>query len=146
MQSFSLHPQLTNECIVLGALSTSQVLLFNGSTFPWFILVPQEMHGSSYIKEWHHLSPENQQAAFNDSMLLSQFLEAQYSPDKINIAALGNMVPQLHIHHIARFNTDAAWPAPIWGHPDKGQHYSQQDIADIIKTIQDKLPNDFKPA
>lgn len=108
---FTLHPQLNQDCIQLGQLDDCELLRFNGDAFDWFILVPR----FADLREWHHLSADNQTAVFQTSMLLSQFIEKQFTPDKLNIAALGNMVPQLHIHHVARFKTDSAWPKPIWG-------------------------------
>jgi diadenosine tetraphosphate (Ap4A) HIT family hydrolase len=90
------------------------VLLANDSQYPWLILVPMK----NGIKEIIDLSEDEQQLLWQESAKISHILTALYSPDKLNVAALGNMVPQLHIHHVVRFTNDAAWPAPIWGqHP-----------------------------
>jgi diadenosine tetraphosphate (Ap4A) HIT family hydrolase len=67
------------------------------------------------VREIHHLSKDNRQVLLAESCLLAECMEQIFRPLKMNVAALGNMVPQLHIHHVARFETDAAWPAPIWG-------------------------------
>lgn len=106
-----LHPQLEKDCFVLGEFSLCSLLLLNDTNYPWFILLPNR----EYIKEIHQLSFADQQQLLAESMYLSQCLEQVFRPDKLNIAALGNVVPQLHIHHIARFNEDACWPAPVWG-------------------------------
>lgn len=109
--SFVLHAQLAKDCRVLGCFSLSMLLLMNDSHYPWLILVPKR-HG---ITEVHNLNQCDQQQLMRESCALSQMMETVFSPDKINIATLGNIVPQLHIHHIARFVDDAAWPAPVWG-------------------------------
>ena len=106
-----LHPQLEKDCIVLGEFSLCILLLLNDANYPWFILVPKRED----IKELHQLSKTEQQLFLQESMFLSQCMERIFHPDKLNIAALGNVVPQLHIHHIARFTTDVCWPEPVWG-------------------------------
>lgn len=83
----------------------------NDSQYPWFILVPQR----SNITEIYQLDKNDREQLMIESCLLSEALQETYRPDKLNIAAIGNLVPQLHIHHIARYKTDKAWPAPIWG-------------------------------
>ncbi len=106
-----LHPQLKKDCFILGEFSLCSLLLLNDANYPWFILLPNREN----IREIHQLSKKDQQQLMSESMFFSHCLEQVFQPDKINIAALGNVVPQLHIHHIARFTTDACWPAPVWG-------------------------------
>jgi len=106
-----LHPQLEKDCIILGDFTLCTLLLLNDANYPWFILVPKREN----ITELHQLSTADQQQFLKESMLLSRCLEQVFHPDKLNIAALGNVVSQLHIHHIARFTTDACWPKPVWG-------------------------------
>ena len=106
-----LHPQLKKDCIQLGEFTLCSLLLLNDANYPWFILLPNRVG----ITEMHHLSEIDQQQLMTESMFFSQCLEQVFQADKLNIAALGNVVPQLHIHHIARFTTDACWPAPVWG-------------------------------
>ena len=81
------------------------------ANYPWFILVPDR----DDITEIYQLENTDQQQLIAESSALSRILCEQFNADKINIAALGNVVPQLHIHHIARYTSDAAWPAPVWG-------------------------------
>ena len=109
--SFSLAPELQRDCLELSDWPLCKVLLMNDSQYPWFILVPRVAD----VKEIIDLSEELQITLLQESGKLSKLLQQVFSPDKLNIAALGNMVPQLHVHHIARFTTDPAWPAPIWG-------------------------------
>jgi len=106
-----LHPQLKKDCIELGKFTLCSLLLLNDTNYPWFILLPNRVG----ITEMHQLSEVDQQQLMTESMFFSQCLEQVFQADKLNIAALGNVVPQLHIHHIARFTTDACWPAPVWG-------------------------------
>ena len=106
-----LHPQLEKDCFKLGEFTLCSLLLINDANFPWFILLPNREN----ITELHHLKPQDQQQLLAESMYFSQCLETVFQPDKLNIAALGNVVPQLHIHHIARFKSDICWPSPVWG-------------------------------
>ncbi len=108
---FSLAPELQRDCIELADWPLCKVLLMNDSQYPWFILVPR----IAGVKEIIDLSEELQITLLQESGKLSKLLQQVFNPDKLNVAALGNMVPQLHVHHIARFTTDAAWPTPIWG-------------------------------
>ena len=108
---FSLAPELQRDCIELADWPLCKVLLMNDSQYHWFILVPRVAD----VKEIIDLSEELQITLLQESGKLSKLLQQVFNPDKLNVAALGNMVPQLHVHHIARFTTDAAWPTPIWG-------------------------------
>ena len=132
--AFTLHPQLAADCLVLADLPLSRLLLMNESRYPWFILVPRRAD----LREIHHLPQTEQRQFWHESAWLSTRIEQQFSPDKLNIAALGNMVPQLHIHHIARFQDDAAWPAPVWGKftPEK---YEASELQDKVALFQQWL-------
>ena len=108
---FKLHPQLNNDCQVVGQFSLCQLLLMNDANYPWFILVPAR----EGISEIYQLSAEDQQQLWLESTQLSTGLMEAFQGDKMNIAALGNVVPQLHVHHVVRYTSDVAWPAPVWG-------------------------------
>lgn len=110
-QTFELHPRLTADSMVLGDWPLCRLLRANDATFPWFILVPKV----AGISEIHQLSRADRDQLWAESDTLSHWLVAEYQPKKLNIAALGNSVPQLHVHHVARYTSDACWPAPIWG-------------------------------
>lgn len=125
-----LHPQLEKDCVVLGEFTLCSLLLLNDANYPWFILLPNREN----ITELHQLSETDQRQLLEESMYLSRCLEHVFQPDKLNIAALGNVVPQLHIHHIARFTTDACWPAPVWG-SIKAIPYSENEIKNIKKQM-----------
>ncbi|MDD5391698.1 MAG: HIT domain-containing protein [Thiothrix sp.] len=108
---FVLHPQLAKDTHFVSDLPLCRVLLMDEARYPWFILVPRR----GEIREIHELSQDERNQLWVESDQISRALLHLYEPDKLNIASLGNMVPQLHLHHIARFQTDAAWPAPVWG-------------------------------
>ncbi len=111
MSNFQLHPQLQQDCFLLGRFELCQVLLVNDSQFPWFILVPQREN----IREIYELTVEDQITLIQESSYLAKNLATIFNADKLNIAAIGNLVPQLHLHHVVRYQTDKAWAAPIWG-------------------------------
>jgi diadenosine tetraphosphate (Ap4A) HIT family hydrolase len=98
----------------------------NDANYPWFILVPQREE----IREIHELNESDLFLLMHESTLLARALVAAFNPDKLNIAALGNVVPQLHVHHIARYRSDPAWPAPVWGKlPAKP--YAAEQLAEV---------------
>jgi len=96
----------------------------NDRNYPWFILVPDRDN----IREIYQLEAADRKQLLDESCLLSGFLMAEFNGDKLNIAALGNQVPQLHLHHVVRYASDPAWPAPIWGkHPPRPYSAAEQD-------------------
>lgn len=108
---FKLDSRLHNDTFFVCDLSLSRVLLMNDSQFPWLILVPMK----NDIAEIIDLSEQEQVTLLQESALASKALQALFSPLKLNVAALGNVVRQLHVHHVARFDNDFAWPKPVWG-------------------------------
>jgi len=108
---FALHPHFEQEALAVGDFPLCRLLLMNDANYPWFILVPRR----SGIREIFELTDRDQQQLIRESSQLSRALVRLFHADKLNIAALGNMVPQLHIHHVVRYRTDRAWPNPVWG-------------------------------
>ena len=108
---FKLDSRLHNDTFFVCDLSLCRVLLMNDSQFPWLILVPMK----NDIAEIIDLSEQEQVTLLQESALASKALQALFSPLKLNVAALGNVVRQLHVHHVARFDNDFAWPKPVWG-------------------------------
>ena len=125
-----IHPQLLADCHRLGRFEICQVLLHRNAALPWFILVPQR----SGITEVFELPEADQIQLWRESARLSRNLMQSFHADKINIGALGNLVPQLHIHVIARTTDDAAWPGPVWG-VGSPNAYSQQALATRLKEL-----------
>lgn len=124
-----IHERLASDCIRLGRLHLSHVLLMNDSNYPWFILVPAR----DDIREIYQLEVQDRAQLLDESCALSEFIMDFYKGDKLNVAALGNQVPQLHLHHIVRYTSDPAWPGPIWG-KHAAQAYSPSAI-DEIRTL-----------
>ncbi|WP_428355628.1 HIT domain-containing protein [Methyloprofundus sp.] len=132
--SFTLHPNLEKDCIELGKLKLCRVLLMNDRQFPWLILVPEREN----ITEIYQLSPDDQQQLIRESSYIAEQLGTLFQADKMNIAALGNMVPQLHIHHVVRYQTDSAWPAPIWGKFD-ALAYTAEELEVTLDPLQELI-------
>lgn len=108
---FELHPRLAQDTLEVGVLPLCRVLLMNDLAYPWCILVPQR----ASVREIHHLAPADQLQLLQEISGVSSAMESAFNADKMNVAALGNVVPQLHVHIIARFEADPVWPAPVWG-------------------------------
>ncbi|MBV5301573.1 MAG: HIT domain-containing protein [Methylococcales bacterium] len=129
MSTFQLHAQLKQDCFIVGQFELCLVLLLNDSQFPWFILVPQREN----IREIYELQSEDQQLLIQESSYFSQKLATIFEAEKLNVAAIGNIVPQLHVHHIVRYQTDKAWPAPVWGKFAATPYRAQQRDSRISK-------------
>ena len=110
-ERFELDPRLAADTFLVGETPLSHVLLMNDARYPWLVLVPRR----SDITEPFELGEADQAQLWQESMRLGEAMKAHFAADKLNIAALGNQVAQLHVHHIARFHTDDAWPSPVWG-------------------------------
>jgi diadenosine tetraphosphate (Ap4A) HIT family hydrolase len=138
---FLLHPQLAEDTIILGDFPLCRVLLAKDGNYPWVILVPR-ING---ISEFHQLNAAQQTQYLIESNEVSLFLVDGLHADKVNIAMLGNMVPQLHIHHVARFKNDACWPKPIWGQVAATQR-TEKAAAQLIEIINTTLQAKFVKA
>ncbi len=108
---YALHPQLANETVPVCDLDLCRVLLSKDANYPWLVLSPRR----DGLRDLHDLNDADGIAVLDEIRRCSQVLVDLYRPDKMNVAALGNQVPQLHIHIIARFTADPAWPGPVWG-------------------------------
>ena len=111
MAAFDLDPRLAADTVHVGDLALSSVLLMDDARFPWLILVPRR----PAISELTDLSPEDGAALHAEMRLAVGVMLALAKPDKVNVAALGNVVAQLHVHVVGRFLSDPAWPGPVWG-------------------------------
>ncbi len=129
-----LHPQLAKDCVELGRFDLCRLLLMNDSLYPWFILVPDR----EGISEIFQLAETDQRLLMRESLQLARTIHAAFQADKLNIAALGNVVPQLHIHHIVRYRNDPAWPAPVWGKLP-ARPYTPDDLQKRTDTIRNQL-------
>lgn len=135
---FVLDPRLLQDTLPIGDFPLCTLLLSNDSNYPWFILVPKRPD----IREVFQLSEAEQAQLWKETTYLSAVLDRTFQADKMNVAALGNVVNQLHMHVIVRRVGDAAWPAPVWGkHPAKP--YSPDEVARITSQLKSGLTEAF---
>lgn len=132
--AFQLDPRLAADTVPVGALQLCLVTLRNDARFPWVILIPQ-CEGASEIVD---LDESDRQHLMQEVAQVSEALRDIYKPDKLNVASLGNIVPQLHVHVIARFKADAAWPHPVWG-MGEAKTYNAQARGETIEKLHEAL-------
>lgn len=136
--TFTLHPQLAADTAHVGDLEICRVLLMNNQHFHWLILVPKRDN----IRELHELDDGDYVKVMEEVRSVSKKLAGHTKAHKMNVAALGNIVPQLHIHIIARFTDDPAWPKPVWGNAesmpynDTALKSKTAEIATLLRTIE----------
>jgi diadenosine tetraphosphate (Ap4A) HIT family hydrolase len=134
---FSLDPRLAADTLPICDFALSSVRLMNDSRFPWLILVPRRANAS----EIFDLEPADRLRLWDEVAIVSRALTAIAQPKKLNVAAIGNIVAQLHVHVVARFDGDAAWPKPVWG-VGTAEPYN----ADVIHTVTASLTEAFHKA
>lgn len=136
---FQLHPQLVNDGILVGHFPLCALLLINDAQYPWFVTVPRRED----VTEIFQLDDADRAQLLRESCQLAEAMKDAFKADKLNIAALGNMVSQLHVHHIVRYRDDPAWPAPVWGKLPPVP-CTEQLIAERIGKLKAVLNADFK--
>lgn len=135
---FALDPRLEQDTLPIGDFPLSRLLLSNDSNYPWFILVPRRAD----ISELFQLDAADQQQLWLETTQLAETLKDSFDADKLNVATLGNVVSQLHMHVIVRKREDAAWPAPVWGkHP--ARPYTAPQVEAIRERLRLVLTDDF---
>lgn len=132
--AFELHAQLSADTLIVGELPLSRLLLMNDDRFPWCILVPRRQG----LRDLHELDVADSASLFAEIRQLSLLLLELGNVDKLNVGALGNRVPQLHVHVIARRTSDAAWPDPVWG-SGAGKPYSPSSATALLKDLRSGL-------
>ena len=133
MSQFKLDQRLDNDCFILSESEDFLVLLMNNSIIPWFILVPKTAK-----TELFQLEQEVQIQILQHINQLSQFVLDEFEVDKLNIATIGNIVSQMHIHIVGRFKSDPFWPGVVWGANEK-EHYSAIDVNNIKNKLNNVL-------
>lgn len=139
MNDFVLDPVLEKDCFRLGNLGNSLLLLLNNNRVPWFILVPK-----TTVKELYELEPAVQQDLFAAINRLSVCIKDNFLVDKLNVATIGNIVSQLHVHVIGRHKNDYCWPGVVWG-ADGSKPYIAEDLERIRLLLGQKLSKDYSP-
>jgi len=136
---FTLDQRLQQDTLLLGDFPLCRLLLMNDANYPWFILVPRR----DEVSELFQLDAQEQQQLWRESTELAEVLKDTFKADKMNVATLGNVVSQLHMHVIVRRKDDLAWPAPVWGkHPAKP--YSDEQVAALRSKLRMALDDDFQ--
>ncbi|MCG8036834.1 MAG: HIT family protein [Candidatus Thiodiazotropha taylori] len=134
MPAFSLDPRLAADCYLLAEMELCQLLLMNNALLPWYILVPRVD-----CDELHQLAPEQQKRLFEEINQISQFIKTDQSIEKLNTAAIGNIVRQMHIHILGRNSSDPWWPGTVWGTTQR-RAYKQTELDEIKSKLSMQLP------
>ncbi len=132
--NFQLDKTLEADSLLMGRFELSYLLLMNDSHYPWFTLVPRRAD----VTEIYQLCDADQKLLWQESKILSRVIMDYFSGDKLNIAAIGNIVSQLHLHHVVRFKQDATWPKPIWGQLPMTR-YSNENAQRVISGVSKRL-------
>ena len=131
---YALHPQLAADTHPLASLELCDLRLMDDGNYPWLVLVPR-VPGA---RELYDLSQPQRHLLGDEIERTERLLQDAFQPYKLNVAALGNLVPQLHVHVIARFEDDPAWPAPVWGRV-AARPYPPEDLVERIRLLRDTL-------
>lgn len=135
---FELDLRLKKDSIKVGDFPLCELRLINDANYTWFVLVPKRVA----ITEIYQLEELDRHMLMNESCVLAETLHDAFSPDKLNVAAIGNKVQQLHLHHVVRFTSDKAWPEPVWG-KFPALAYKKAELANILQKIRMLLANDL---
>ena len=133
-EKFTIHEQLLTDCFRLGRLETCHVLLHRNAALPWFILVPE-----TGLQDLLDLPGEERDRAVAEAAALSGFVKHSLGYPKVNFAAIGNLVPQLHLHVVGRKPGDACWPAPVWGNLPDSATYTTTQVTEIRLALEKLL-------
>lgn len=133
--AFALHPQLADDTHPLATLTLCELRLMDDANYPWLVLVPR----IAGAREMIDLDADQRRQLTDEIDIAARLLRDAFRPYKLNIAALGNMVEQLHVHVIGREQEDPAWPAPVWGRV-AARPYTPEQLVDRIGQLQAALP------
>lgn len=129
-EAFVLHEKLAEDTVPLAKSELSELRLMNDRHYPWLLLVPQRVG----VREIYELPPADQQRLLRESSAIGEAMMNAFEGHKLNVAALGNMVPQLHLHHVVRYESDPAWPGPVWGVVPPAA-YTQAELREVQKRL-----------
>ncbi|MFI8744618.1 HIT family protein [Pseudomonas sp. NPDC077186] len=136
---FVLDSRLQQDCLLIGDFPLCRLLLMNDAHYPWFILVPRREE----VSELFQLDAADQTRLWQETTLLAEKLKDTFAADKMNVATLGNLVSQLHMHVIVRRREDVAWPAPVWGR-QPAQPYAEDQVRQLKDKLRLVLTEDFQ--
>lgn len=139
-QGFVLDPQLERDCFVLGRLKLCRLLLMNNAVVPWFILVPK-----TDATEICDLGVMAQAILYDEINTVSRYVQGLGGVEKLNVAAIGNIVRQLHIHVVGRHPGDFAWPGVVWG-AASNERYEDEQVRAILHSVAESLGDEFHAA
>jgi len=131
---FKIHDMLLKDTFEIAQLKLCDLRMMNDKNYPWFVLIPRVFD----IQDIYQLTRAEQQQFLDESSLISKTLMKLFNGKKMNVAALGNVCPQLHIHHIVRYENDVAWPNPVWG-AFPAKHYSTSEVEEIKEKVLNEL-------
>jgi len=131
---FVLDSRLEADTLPVADLPLSHVLLMNDRRYPWVILVPRRVG----VREWIDLDDQDGEQLWRESMQVCRTLHSLFVGDKLNVGALGNVVEQLHVHHLVRRRGDPAWPGPVWGH-SAAEPYSELQAKETVTGLKAAL-------
>lgn len=138
MTPFELDPRLASDSVAAADWPLCRLLLGSDATYPWFILVPRR----AGVREIYELALDDQRELLRESVALGRAMMRAFAGHKLNVAALGNVVPQLHLHHVVRHPGDPAWPAPVWGKAPP-RAYAPAERTARLAALASALPPDF---
>jgi diadenosine tetraphosphate (Ap4A) HIT family hydrolase len=138
MKEFEIDHRLEKDCLVLGRMNISKLLLMNNALVPWLILVPRT--SKTEITE---LSAAEQASLVEEINILSGFIKSNFEISKLNIASIGNIVSQLHIHVVGRHSSDYCWPGVVWGAQEK-KLYTDEQVNEIVLALKEQLGDNFR--
>jgi diadenosine tetraphosphate (Ap4A) HIT family hydrolase len=130
-EEFTIHDQLLTDCFPLGRLEACHVLLHRNANVPWFILVPE-----TGFQDLLDLPGEERDRVVAEAAAVSGFVKSSLGYPKVNFAAIGNLVPQLHLHVVGRKPGDACWPAPVWGNLTDSVDYTTTQVTEIRRALE----------
>ncbi|ATH83220.1 HIT family protein [Ectopseudomonas hydrolytica] len=136
---FALDSRLQQDCLLIGDFPLCRLLLMNDANYPWFILVPRREE----VSELFQLDAADQRQLWQETTLLAETLKDTFAADKMNVATLGNVVSQLHMHVIVRRRGDAAWPAPVWGR-NPPRPYEEEQVRQLVSKLRLVLTENFE--
>ena len=131
-----LHPQLAADCHVLGTLEGNALLLQRNASLPWFVLVPPAVPIDTPL-DLHELPPPLRARLDAAADRLARFVKRHLDSHKINVAALGNVVPQLHLHVIGRRRDDPCWPRPVWGNLPAAADWTREALNPLVAALRE---------